>query len=125
MGPNILVIDDDPVMRRLISTILERGNYQVEAVPSVTDALDFIAQQRPDLVCCDLIMPKAGGLDFLERLHETENQAALPVIVISAAGEGDMINRAHALGAFGHLLKPFTRAQLLDLVESALRKSAE
>ncbi len=120
MAPTILVIDDDPVMRRLITTILERNDYQVEAASGVAEALNIIDQRRSDAVCCDLLMPEASGIDFLERIHESDDLADLPVIVISAVSEEDMIRRAQSLGAFGHLPKPFSKAQLLDLVESAL-----
>jgi CheY-like chemotaxis protein len=120
MAAKVLIIDDDPTIRRMTTTILERGNYQVQAARSVAQALEMIAEQRPDVVCCDLMMPGESGIDFLEYRRQSPDLADIPVIVISAVGEERMIRKARALGAFDCLAKPFSRNQLLSMVDSAL-----
>lgn len=125
MAPRILVIDDDPVLQRMISAILATKNYQVETASSVDQSLELIAQQPPDVICCDLMMPKISGLDFLEYCRQTPELQNVPVIVISASGEEEIINQAIALGALACLPKPFSRAQILDAVESALKSNTD
>lgn len=71
MAPTILVIDDDPVVRRLITTILERNDYQVAAVSGVAEALNIIDQQRPDAVCCDLLMPEPASTSWSVSMRAT------------------------------------------------------
>ncbi|MFQ5342710.1 MAG: response regulator [Anaerolineae bacterium] len=125
MAARILVVDDDPAMRRLLTVILESQDYQVQLASSVANALEAIAQQRPDVVCCDLMMPEVSGLDFLEQMRENPELAGIPVIVVSATGEEEMIHQARALGAFAHLAKPFSKTALLALIESALEATEE
>jgi len=125
IAPRILVVDDDPVMRRLIAVILESKDYQVQLASSVANALEAIVQQQPDVVCCDLMMPEVSGLALLEQVRDNPKLAGVPVIVISATGEEEMIQQAQALGAFAHLAKPFSKTALLALVESALEATQE
>jgi len=125
IAPRILVVDDDPVMRRLIAVILESKDYQVQLASSVANALEAIAQQQPDVVCCDLMMPEVSGLALLEQMRDDPDLAGIPVIVVSATGEEEMIHQARALGAFAHLAKPFSKTALLTLVESALEATQE
>jgi len=125
IAPRILVVDDDPVMRRLIAVILESKDYQVQLASSVANALEAIVQQQPDVVCCDLMMPEVSGLALLEQVRDNPKLAGVPVIVISATGEEEMIQQAQALGAFAHLAKPFSKTALLALVESAIEATQE
>lgn len=116
----VLIIDDDPVLRRLIAAVLEIGDYQVQAAPNVAHALEAITQQRPDVVCCDLMMPEVSGLDFLEHRRQSPDLADIPVVIVSAQGEEKKIRAARTLGAFDCVAKPFSRKQLLSTVASAL-----
>jgi len=112
-------------MRRLLAVILESRDYQIQLASSVAHALEAIAQQRPDVVCCDLMMPEVSGLALLEQMRDDPDLAGIPVIVVSATGEEEMIHQARALGAFAHLAKPFSKTALLTLVESALEATQE
>jgi CheY-like chemotaxis protein len=123
MPPNILAIDDDPLMLRLITAFLQPQGYHVDVASGAMEALHMLAEKPPDLVCCDLMMPVMSGLDFLHHIRQIPEWANLPVIVVSAAGEDDVLQLALALGASGRLPKPFTRCQLLNAIESALDTS--
>jgi CheY-like chemotaxis protein len=122
MTATILIVDDDPAIRWLISAILDQKGYKTLTASGVKEALEVIDQQMPDLVCCDLVMPQADGIDFLEYCRQTPKLANLAVIIISAAGEEEMVDRARELGAYACLGKPFSRAYLLELIMSALER---
>lgn len=119
-SPMVIVIDDDPIMQRLITNLLTREGYQVQAVNSVSRALDLIAKQPPDVVLCDLVLPLTSGLDFLRHCQETPALRHLPVVIVSATSEEAKIAEALALGAVAHLPKPFSQAQLSSIVSRAL-----
>jgi two-component system, OmpR family, phosphate regulon response regulator PhoB len=121
MSAKLLVIDDQPAMQRLVVTILKQENYEIRSAFSVSEALELIFDQLPDLVCCDLMMPERSGLDFLIHCRQTETLSKLPVIIITGTGEEDMAKKALALGAYAFLAKPFSRTQLSELVKAALR----
>lgn len=120
MTSKILVIDDDEAIRYMMAAILKKQNYRVTGASTVQQALDLLAKETPDVVCCDLMMPGVSGLDFLEHCRGNPALEKMPVIVVSAAGEEDVINQALTLGAFACLNKPFSKAQLLEIVASAL-----
>ncbi|RMH00365.1 MAG: response regulator [Chloroflexi bacterium] len=125
-GSRILVIDDDPVIRMLIASILERRGYVVETADSVAEALDVLARFTPDLICCDLTMPEQDGLDFLRIRQQMPALKSVPVVVITAVGEEKLLTQALELGAQATLGKPFSRVQLLKLItEYLVNKSPE
>lgn len=118
---NILIIDDEVVLHRIVITILEADGYEARAAYSVAQALELIAECQPSLVLCDLMMPEASGLDFLRFCRDTPKMAGIPVIIITTAyGADDLIREAHDLGAYDVLNKPFSRAQLINRINSAL-----
>jgi CheY-like chemotaxis protein len=117
---SVLVIDDDPVIARLIKLMLGMENYEVIAVASVAEAQSSLEVTLPDVICCDLMMPDVNGLEFLEQRQIMPAIAGIPVVVISGIGKQDWFDKARALGAAICLTKPFNARQLLDAIEYAL-----
>ncbi len=118
---NIVVIDDTDVVRRLLVMQLRRLGHEVREAADGQEGLELLRSQRPDLVLCDLRMPRMDGLDFLRATQE--HFAGLPVIVISGEGVlGDAIS-ALKLGAWDYITKPIELAALEHAVAKALEKA--
>ena len=120
MVADILVIDDDPVILRLMTLILQLEKHKVTTVGSVPAAFDLMQTTRPDLICCDLMMPEISGLDFLSRRRDDPGVNEIPVIMISGAKDPELFDKACELGAASYLEKPFTKMQLMEKIDGAL-----
>lgn len=116
----ILSIEDDPTVRRSICGYLEDSGFEVIEAENGREGLDRIAQDRPDVILCDLRMPVMNGLEFLEALKDRDPD--IPAIVVS--GTGDMTDAIAALklGAWDYLIKPIPDLQVL---EHAIHKALE
>ena len=118
----IVIIEDEPHMRRLLRTSLSQQGYSIVEVKCADDALAGIAQHDPQLVLLDLGLPDGDGLDVLARLREWSR---VPVIVISARGrETDMITALDG-GADDYVTKPFATGELAARIRVALRHARE
>ena len=118
--PSVLVVDDDPDVRALVSTLLGRAGYLVTEAPDGRAALKALYGQRPDLVVLDVNMPDLDGWATLERIRELSD---VPVVMLSARGEELEKVRALRAGADDYVTKPFGRQELLARVESVLRRA--
>jgi two-component system, OmpR family, KDP operon response regulator KdpE len=114
----VLVIDDEPPIRKLLRMGLGTQGYQVIDAPSGRTALERIAD-RPDLIILDLGLPDMPGLELLGRLRETG--PAVPIIVLSSRGDEVAKVRALDLGADDYVTKPFGMKELLARMRTALR----
>src|ERR1700676_1670028 len=119
--PKILVVDEDPAMRRLMATRLGAANYAVETVGDAHTALDACVISRPNLVIADLRMKDANGLAFLKELRGRWPQ--LTVIILTAHGTIPEAVQATQCGAFGYLVKPIEREEFLGQVQRAISAS--
>ena len=122
MGGRVLVVDDEPEIRRALRTGLGYQDFDVRAVDSGEEALAQAASWRPDVVLLDLGLPGIDGFQVLQELRGRDRRAA--VIVISVMpGERDKV-RALDLGADDYLVKPFGVDELLARIRAALRRQA-
>jgi len=117
----ILAVDDDPGTLRLLQIRLRSENYEVEAVPSASEALGAMARFRPDLVITDLRMDQMDGIGLLKELQA--RWPGLKVILLTAHGTIPDAVRATQSGAFSFMTKPVEKQELLDQVQRALRIS--
>lgn len=124
MTHNILIIDDDPIIQRVVTAMLLTEGLRIRTASSVPEGLALIEQERPDLAICDMVMPNTSGLDFLQRCRQTPALASMPVIVISGSSGQHMIEEALTQGAFACLSKPFSKPQIADTVRTALQQLA-
>jgi two-component system, OmpR family, KDP operon response regulator KdpE len=120
-APTVLVIEDEPQMRRFLRSALEGHGYKVVEVGTAREGLAQVAGRNPDVILLDLGLPDADGIDVTRRLREW---AATPVIVISARGlETDKVGALDA-GADDYLTKPFGVGELLARIRVALRHAS-
>ena len=117
----ILVVDQDPALRRHMVTRLGAANYAVDTAASAQAALDFCVLSRPNLVITELRMADTSGLDFLKELKSRWPQ--LTVIILTAHGTISEAVQATQCGAFGYLVKPVGKDELLGQVQRAIADS--
>ena len=117
----ILVVDDDPELRELLGQYLSEQGYQVTGVENATEMDKFLAENTPDLIILDLMLPGEDGLSIAKRLRGSRE---IPIIMISARGEE--VDRIVGLevGADDYLPKPFNPRELLARIRAVLRRPA-
>jgi two-component system chemotaxis response regulator CheY len=108
-GLRILVVDDEPFMRRTIRAVLRAiDHFDVEEAPDGDLALDLVAVFRPDVVLCDIAMPRMGGLQFVARLreHPVEELRLIPVMILTGQADETTVRGAARLRIDGFVVKP-------------------
>ncbi|MGY2048145.1 response regulator [Methylobacterium sp. JK268] len=119
MSIQILVIDDEPPIRKLLRTGLATQDYAVLEAPNARRALEILGEERVDLVILDLGLPDIRGLELLRRLRESHRD--LPVVVLSSRTDESGKVEALDLGADDYVTKPFGMGELLARLRTALR----
>ena len=117
----ILVVDDDPDIVAIAKTTLEKTGYVVQTAGNGLEVFSRLEEQKPDLIILDIIMPHMNGLEVLERLKETAETSSIPVILITAKIQQDML-RGDKLGADYYIPKPFTSSHLVNVTSFLLSK---
>jgi two-component system response regulator HydG len=117
----ILVVDDHPQMGRLLSEALGEAGHDVRCARGGREAIELVSAELPDLVLTDLRMEQVDGFDVLKAVQELD--AAVPVVVMTAFGGIETAIEAIKRGAYHYLVKPFSMAEVLLLVERALKES--
>jgi two-component system KDP operon response regulator KdpE len=121
-GPSILVVDDEPQIRRFLRVGLEGHGYAVLEAASAEAAVRVAVTQRPDLVVLDLGLPDREGFEVLGALREWSQ---VPVFVLSVRNREAEKVRAFELGADDYVVKPFGMAELLARITATLRRRAQ
>jgi len=119
--PLILVVDDDPSIRQILTRELAIAGYDTAAAADGVEGKAVFEERRPDLVITDLAMPRADGLAMVAAVRRVDRT---PVIVLSVRGEEEDKVRALDLGADDYVTKPFSLRELLARVRTQLRKAA-
>lgn len=119
MSLRVLIIDDEKPFAQMLGTMLAKADYHVTTLHDAEEALAFIATTPPDIVLCDIKMPRMNGLEFLDALAERE--LSTTVITMSAFGTIDLAVEALRRGAYDYISKPFKRDEVL----LTLRKAEE
>jgi two-component system, OmpR family, phosphate regulon response regulator PhoB len=120
VGAQIMVVDDEPEMRQLISITLLRHGYAVSEADGGRQALAEIAQEPPDLVILDVMMPDLSGLHVIRQLKQNPETFSIPVIMLSAKCQEEDIAAMMQSGADACLPKPFSLRDLVHCVEQIL-----
>jgi DNA-binding response OmpR family regulator len=118
--PIVLVADDDPDIRALVTYRLARAGYEVVGAADGEEALELARARTPDLCVFDVMMPKLNGLELTRRLRETPATARTPVILLTARSQELDVERGFDAGADDYLRKPFSPDELSARVRAVL-----
>jgi len=121
--PSVLVVEDEPALATMLRYNLERQGFRVEEAADGQEALLRIAEERPDLVLLDWMLPTLSGLEVCRQLRRRPATRDLPIIMLTARSEDQDAVRALDTGADDHIGKPFAMEALLARIRALLRRS--
>ena len=116
--PRVLVVDDEPINRRVVARILGRAGYDVVLAADGIDALEILERDGADAVLLDLVMPRLDGAETCRRIRASRPR--LPVLMLSAMGDEETRARAEDAGVDALLEKPVVGADLVARLQAAL-----
>jgi eukaryotic-like serine/threonine-protein kinase len=119
----ILVVDDDPVIREFVKLHLSSANFTVQLAEDGEEGLMAAIQHPPDLIISDVSMPNMDGFQLLEAIRSAPATAAIPLILLSQHGDVSVFRRGMELGADDFLAKPVKRVDLLSSVNARLKRA--
>ncbi len=120
MNRSVLVVDDEPMARKMLRLILVRAGFDVFEANDGHQALSEIKHNIPDLVILDVMMPGIDGFEVCETLRNDDETAELPIIMLSAKADIESVNKGLRLGATKYLTKPVTPDDLTRHVREVL-----
>jgi two-component system response regulator (stage 0 sporulation protein F) len=118
----ILVVDDQPGIRRLLTEVLTTEGYHVLVAANGYDALQLAAENEPDVILMDMNMPGMNGMDTLKEIERKNYKGR--IIMMTAYGEIDTVKEIMSTGTREYITKPFDINLLTDMIHKALQKSA-
>lgn len=123
MSARILIAEDETIIRLDLRELLERSGFDVcaEARDGV-EAVELARAERPDLAVLDVKMPRLDGIEAARRILD---ERAIPIVMLTAYGQAELVSRAVETGVFGYLVKPFREGDLLPAIEAARARHAE
>ncbi len=105
----ILIIEDEPEMRRNLATVLRLEKYQPVTAENGRQGVELARAENPDLILCDVMMPGLDGFGVLQALREDAKLALIPFVFLTAKGEKDDLRSGMNLGADDYLTKPVAK----------------
>ncbi len=121
----VLVVDDDDVIRQLITVNLELEGFEVFTAVDGQDCLDKARQVRPDVVTLDVMMPRVDGWEAAARLREDPTMAEVKLVLLSARAQEADLKRGGRIGVDAYLTKPFDPDELIETVRRLAADSRE
>jgi DNA-binding response OmpR family regulator len=118
MAGQVLLIEDEPNIAEALRFILTRDGWEVSTLADGAQALLAVARQMPDVVILDLMLPGASGLDILRGLRADPATAGLPVLMLTAKGQGRDREAAEQAGVTAFMTKPFANADIVAQVRA-------
>jgi CheY-like chemotaxis protein len=123
--PTVLLVDDEPIILRLLQVNMRLGGFEVIACSSGEDALRRAEERPPDVVVLDVALPGIDGFEVCRRLRTMPATAGVPVIMVTAQAQDEDRQRGYALGVQEYVTKPFDPPALVDLVRRAVASSRD
>ena len=121
---HLLLIEDNNEIRENTAEILELAGYKVHTAENGKAGVEMALQEKPDLIICDIMMPVLDGYGVLHLLNKNPELTGIPFIFLTAKAERSDFRRGMEMGADDYITKPFSDIELLNAVESRLKKSA-
>ncbi len=119
--PGVLIVDDHPATRSLLRAVFRAEGWSVLGEAATAEqGLAAVRQLKPDVVCLDVVMPGASGVDILGLIKEQSPGSA--IVMVTASATADVVAAAMERGADGFLVKPFDRARMIETLRSVLQR---
>ena len=122
MSKKILVIEDDPVVARLMQYTLTKHGYEVQTASNGLEGLRKARQERPDLIILDVMLPGIDGYEICHRLRAEPRTSAIPIMIYSAKGQEDDLAAGQRVGANDYLMKPAEPYEITRMVGRLLEE---
>src|SRR5512145_425247 len=122
MTERILVVDDSPTIRKVVTAILDRGGFSHLTAADGLEALEVLSRETVDLVLLDFVMPRMNGFQFCREMRQKKHLGDLPIVLMSAKGDKIRGQFLQQTGAIDAITKPFDARGLIAVVEGALRR---
>lgn len=120
---SILVVDDNPLIVKVLKSLLASVGYSVYTSTNGGEALDVLKQRCIDVIICDVMMPSMGGYELHESIRKVSDYAHIPFIFLTALGSHDEVSRGKETGADDYIVKPFDAKDLLATVKGKVSRS--
>ena len=120
--PKVLVVDDDPVIQRLLQVNFEMEGWVVIIADDGVAGLEAARTRKPDCILLDVMMPKMDGLSVAAELKADPDTAGIPIVLLSAKAQAGDLGAGMATGADEYITKPFDPLELLDRVVALIEK---
>ena len=124
MSRYILVADDDPLVLRSITFILQKAGFEVRAATNGAEALALAREHKPTLAMLDVMMPEMDGLEVCQAIKEDPDLADVPVYLVTARAMASERERGLAAGADEYITKPFVNKELIEKVQAIFDAAA-
>jgi two-component system phosphate regulon response regulator PhoB len=124
MATTIMVVEDEPAVREMITFVLDQSGYATLGAGSVDEARSHLANHPPDLILMDWMLPGVSGVEFTRELKQDPMTREIPVIMLTARGEEDDKIRGLECGAEDYVTKPFSPRELMARIKVILRRLA-
>jgi CheY-like chemotaxis protein len=118
MATRVLVVEDDDVIRQLITVNLELEGFEVVSAVDGQDALDRVGELAPDVITLDVMMPRLDGWTTATRLRENPETSHIKVILLSARAQEADLQHGERIGVDAYLTKPFDPDELVEVVRT-------
>ncbi len=116
------MVDDDPVILRLIEVNLDLEGFEVITADRGADAIEKARGTSPDLILLDLMMPEVSGWEIAEQLQEDDKTKDIPLVFLSARTQDEDRRRGEELGVAGYVTKPFDPAELVSTIRKLTKQ---
>ncbi|MEO7836162.1 MAG: response regulator, partial [Acidimicrobiales bacterium] len=120
MASRVLVVDDDPVIQNLLRVNFEMEGYEVIVASDGVEGLERARTENPDIVVCDIMMPRMDGLAVVRHLKADPATRSIPILLLSAKAQAPDVQAGEESGADAYVTKPFDPLSLLDSVAALL-----
>jgi AmiR/NasT family two-component response regulator len=123
MGARVLIAEDETIIRLDLRELLERSGFEVCAeARDGEEAVELARSEQPDVAIMDVKMPKLDGIEAARRILD---ERPIPIVMLTAYGQQELVSRAVDAGVFGYLVKPFREQDLLPAIETARARHDE
>ncbi len=117
---SVLAVDDIPLNLLLVQKMLSRFNFKLRTASGGQQALDAVAEEKPDLILLDLMMPGIDGFEVIRRLREDPTTADIQIVILSALNSNEDVVKGFNVGANDFIMKPIIMEKLLTCVVTQL-----